>query len=39
VLLYQMGVAGLAVIAIYLWLARTAWADCSAALRAPPARR
>jgi hypothetical protein len=25
VLLYQMGVAGLAVIAIYLWLARTAW--------------
>lgn len=25
VLLYQMGVAGVAVIAIYLWLARTAW--------------
>jgi hypothetical protein len=25
VLLYQMGVAGIAVIAIYLWLARTAW--------------
>jgi hypothetical protein len=25
VMLYQMGVAGIAVIAIYLWLARTAW--------------
>jgi hypothetical protein len=34
VLLYQMGVAGLAVIAIYLWLARTAW-RLFGALRAP----
>jgi hypothetical protein len=34
VLLYQMGVAGLAVIAIYLWLARTAW-RLFVALRAP----
>jgi len=34
VLLYQMGVAGLVVIAIYLWLARTAW-RLFVALRAP----
>ena len=34
VLLYQMGVAGVVVIAIYLWLARTAW-RLFESLRAP----
>ena len=34
VLLYQMGIAGIAVIAIYLWLAKTAW-RLFQSLRAP----